>query len=303
MSTGFIKKLDPPHSFPFVTNPRAVLNRPIPFSELSAPDISGNFLTRFNSQRFFTPTDIADSTLWIDMKDPTIFYDNNTKIRDKSNKKYTVVHSSGSFKTTDLDGFRYLNASISTEDWSEGYVQVHNFILRPTFTAIFVVYGNKEEFWYLEHTDTSIYGITSYIKTTFYDIMRVPNGGYGLRDKEYANDMDLFGYAPKDDTLFILIAGYNLGNTISPYRLNGQARESEESEFSNGQQPLNNNPISNVLRIAGWGPHGFLAEFIWFDRSLSTQECEKLEGYLAEKWNIQSELPSTHRYKTKGPDI
>lgn len=48
-----------------------------------------------------------------------------------------------------------------------------------------------------------------------------------------------------------------------------------------------------------WG--GYLGEFLIFNSSISTTNRQKVEGYLAWKWNLVSDLPANHPYKTAAP--
>jgi hypothetical protein len=42
--------------------------------------------------------------------------------------------------------------------------------------------------------------------------------------------------------------------------------------------------------------NSFIGEVVYFNRVLSTQERQQIEGYLAWKWGVQASLPSTHPY-------
>jgi hypothetical protein len=61
----------------------------------------------------------------------------------------------------------------------------------------------------------------------------------------------------------------------------------------------------STLQIGTWsnGQHwqGYAAEIIVYTGSVSDTERQKVEGYLAWKWGLQSMLPSTHPYKSSGP--
>ena len=46
---------------------------------------------------------------------------------------------------------------------------------------------------------------------------------------------------------------------------------------------------------------GYIAELIVCDTVVSSGDREKLEGYLAHKWGLESNLPSTHPYKNSAP--
>jgi hypothetical protein len=45
----------------------------------------------------------------------------------------------------------------------------------------------------------------------------------------------------------------------------------------------------------GWS--GDLAEVIIFNTALTISQRQQVEGYLAWKWGLQSNLPETHAYK------
>ena len=42
---------------------------------------------------------------------------------------------------------------------------------------------------------------------------------------------------------------------------------------------------------------GHLCEIIIYNRSITTTERQKVEGYLAYKWGLRSSLPTNHPYK------
>lgn len=43
--------------------------------------------------------------------------------------------------------------------------------------------------------------------------------------------------------------------------------------------------------------NGTICEMVWYNASLSTDDRQKMEGYLAWKWGLQSQLPAAHPYK------
>jgi len=47
--------------------------------------------------------------------------------------------------------------------------------------------------------------------------------------------------------------------------------------------------------------NGFISELVVVDTSLSTSDRQKLEGYLAHKWEIPYNLPANHPYKSSPP--
>lgn len=45
-----------------------------------------------------------------------------------------------------------------------------------------------------------------------------------------------------------------------------------------------------------------VGEIIWFSSQLSTSDQQKVEGYLAHKWGLQSKLDNSHPYKSNPPE-
>ncbi|MDG0965255.1 MAG: hypothetical protein P8O23_09315, partial [Opitutales bacterium] len=57
--------------------------------------------------------------------------------------------------------------------------------------------------------------------------------------------------------------------------------------------------FSNDRNIASRSWHGKLAELLIYNEALSDSEIEKVEGYLAHKWGIEADLPTSHPYKAQ----
>jgi hypothetical protein len=77
-----------------------------------------------------------------------------------------------------------------------------------------------------------------------------------------------------------------------------------------GQSPIGGNlpyePIAptSVLRIGtdtGTNVHMNLGELLFFDTNLNSSDRQRMEGYLAWKWGLTSQLPLDHPYKTNDP--
>jgi hypothetical protein len=84
-----------------------------------------------------------------------------------------------------------------------------------------------------------------------------------------------------------------LNSTFSTIRLNGSLIKTGD---------IGTNVLSS-LRMGGNGIgsqniNGYMAEFFMF---LDTDQQEKVEGYLAHKWSLTSNLPGNHPYKTYWP--
>ena len=56
-----------------------------------------------------------------------------------------------------------------------------------------------------------------------------------------------------------------------------------------------------LLNKIGGNLKGEIAEVVAYDRVLPDLAREKIEGYLAHKWGLESQLPTTHKYKVALP--
>jgi len=83
---------------------------------------------------------------------------------------------------------------------------------------------------------------------------------------------------------------------------------SNGSDFGSGEKVDFNNNFTN-FRIGSWYNlstndrffDGDIAEMILYGNALDNINRQKIEGYLAHKWNLASELPSDHPYKNSAP--
>jgi hypothetical protein len=96
----------------------------------------------------------------------------------------------------------------------------------------------------------------------------------------------------------IFCIGSNLGATLSHYTLDGSSGLSflgyDGGGVSAGSET--GNFIINGLSTYGLSTPSNLGEIVHYNRSLTVSERQRVEGYLAWKWAIQSKLPSTHPY-------
>ncbi len=83
---------------------------------------------------------------------------------------------------------------------------------------------------------------------------------------------------------------------------------SNGSDFGSGEKVDFNNNFTN-FRIGSWYNlstndrffDGDIAEMILYGNALDNINRQKIEGYLAHKWNLATELPSDHPYKNSAP--
>lgn len=104
-------------------------------------------------------------------------------------------------------------------------------------------------------------------------------------------------------TITVGIVDY--ANSDAYIRVNGALSNSTTSFLTNGNSP--NTPSANapwIGRTNGGGTEthrGTYGELLWFDSVLSTENVERIEGYLAWQWGLVSNLPGGHPYKNNPP--
>jgi hypothetical protein len=62
-------------------------------------------------------------------------------------------------------------------------------------------------------------------------------------------------------------------------------------------------PIQLGTRFDGYSQPGELSEIVYVNTGLSTAQQQVLEGYLAWKWGLQTNLPSNHPYRNAAPVV
>jgi hypothetical protein len=116
------------------------------------------------------------------------------------------------------------------------------------------------------------------------------------------------------------VSGYN-GPSVFGFNYNWDASatlpKSYYNKFTDGTQVLANTAYTTkFLSDSGIGRwtvlthnnilysnDAVIGEIICIDGVVSTTEREKIEGYLAHKWGLATNLPSNHPYKTSAPPV
>lgn len=116
-----------------------------------------------------------------------------------------------------------------------------------------------------------------------------------LRFEQYAND--LLGPAPPYVTA-----------TSQPSRILGFSQQNQDRKiFIYGSTIVTD---TNNTLLSSWagarlattsGYPGYLREYIFYNGLMGNYERQRVEGYLAWKWNLQSFLPTSHPYKSVVP--
>ncbi len=288
MSTGFIRKIDPPHSFPFLTNTKAILEKPIPFSQVPAPaDLSESIKSSFQTKPFY-PKAIPDLSLWLDGDDISTYNYDNLTWNDKGPSKLAFQALDLSYNT--IGNRNYFN------NWLSYTITNTAFKIRTNFT-IFVV----------ARCDTGLF-LLGFDPSTSFEVRTISgwlisnNNGQWV-DSVIGNEFSIPVVATND--FFIFTIGFT-NFQVGPYRVNGTNRYTiiKPGTYGNTNPPIT---YTGNFIISSYPDSIFkqnmTGEVLIYDRGLSEDETDTIEGYLASKWNLQGKLPNTHPYKNKSPQI
>ena len=249
----------------------------------------------------FNPTQITGCQLWFDAADRTTFTFNGSAVsswRDKSANGYSVGQATGgnqpTYATNLLNGLPGIQLSLSTYLYQLGS-NMPNFASASAIT-VFIVAKNGSSY---------------------------PSGGWNIVNTMY------FTGGSGATLRYHFSFGYGATNGVTLYVSNTQIGQTTAV-------PLNTNAIigftasaagenidvnGTITNYAGVAPisaadstwfifgdaRGTLVadvniyEFVGYSTTLTTAQRQQVEGYLAWKWGLVSNLPSTHAYKSFPP--
>jgi len=115
---------------------------------------------------------------------------------------------------------------------------------------------------------------------------------------DYSIQCGIFDY--QNATLKQYVNG-ELDGELTTFQSTGNSENVSSFTYIGSSPPANtsnnyNFPISNTY-------NGYIGEIIIFESAVDSDTREKVEGYLAHKFGIESQLPSSHPYKTTKPTI
>lgn len=241
-----------------------------------------NLITMFP---VFTPIQLLNCDLWLDAADlSTLTFSgaNITQWRDKSANGRTFTNA-GTVTTTSQNGLNVLSMAGGQR------MTTSSFTWSTFFTQIFVVSGS-----------TGFLNCTWDVARNFYrfinaslntPLILISNSGDSYFRDTTAPPYTATGY-------YILVTGYNSGSAVTPFTLNGSPRTgalysgsgSGSASFTDPFYINGNNTSTNL------GANN-VAEIIHYNRNLTLSEYKQIEGYLANKWGINTVLPAAHPYK------
>lgn len=236
---------------------------------------------------FWTPTELGSLVLWLDaMDESTIVRDYNNKISqwgDKSGNNNHVYQ-----ETANLQPLYYSSSSLAGN--------------KPA-----IVYPNTDTGSKLNATITfplrEIYFVCAYkdgLDNTFdnYDALLASTNDWGR--PRICGDMGKANLR-NDDSKFTSDVYINGNNTLTSTVLSMPLciiRGVSGSTFNYNWTIGGNRKYADARN---W--KGVICEVIGFSSSLTTDEAQKVEGYLAHKWELTDKLPYEHPYKSSLPIV
>jgi hypothetical protein len=250
--------------------------------------------------RAFQPIDIPDCALWLDGADRSTFSLTGTNINSWSDKTSNISFTASSTKPT-IYSSTY-NGLNPVYFGGSAYLSNGTFSYQLSNRSAFIVCGE------VSRTGNGDLGFMSFANSgNDYDRSNAIayTNGWAPNGKYFAIQAGVYGavtggfdatFGSATPTPFAVVGDTFSSGTETVYE-NGTQRVTSNVgvAFSNstglvlGARYLNGSITSNI--------NGVIAEIALFNRALSSSERRQVEGYLATKWGLRTNLPSTHPFK------
>ena len=274
-----------PTSHPYYNNP-VVANFP-----LLAP-ITASFTT----SNYFQPTAISGCALWLDAADSNSVVTSGTTVtawNDKSgNGRNATPSNSPTYSSSNIDmrNISYFNGSMNI---ASGALQTTAFVVAVTPNTLIGLNCRI-----LSVSDGI--GVDYDSPTGFVPSGITSRNGYAYRSIG-ANSTAII---PTNTRFLCTTVAFSNGGFVFSY--NGNYPSGASSNYASNTNTSNTNTLTKYYLgitngggnsyITGQAWNGLMNEVIMFNRTLSQSEYQQVEGYLAWKWGLQRNLPTSHPY-------
>lgn len=241
--------------------------------------ITGNGFIKYttNSGGVDIPLSVAGCSVWFDAKDVTTFFTNTNGTGN--------VTGSAIIKYWKNKG----SSSSINVNWTSG-------INYTSGTYPYLSFNNTPSSSFSLNNVTNIFVIASYYTTPFGNFPGLLANGVGGHNYLYGNrtDTSIGSYNGKPPNIL-----YN-GNTtkfsdittLNLYEIVGGTSSTDSQTFTNACIGMGD---------SGDKWNGQINEVLIYTSVVSTEDRQKIEGYLAWKWGIQYKLPNVHPYYSTAP--
>ena len=246
----------------------------------------------YKRQRVFQPIDISGCSLWLDGADAstvTLSASNVTAWADKSGNGYTGSFSAGrnfTYATNVKNGLNCIQTATGQTMTISNFVSNAIMSLFHVYMPINHVNGSAfiEQGPDVNGTDGFYFFSQGNYNFAIRNNGAITNSNFG--NTSASNTWEMIECINKDP---------NASNYMSYYS-NGTLKSATTATS-------NNVTVTNTLNINGRNNSNtlsyatYIAEIIFYNVALTTSQRQQVEGYLANKWGLRSNLPSTHPFK------
>ncbi len=239
----------------------------------------------------FTPTSITGCQLWLDAADTsnmTLSGSNVTQWNDKSGNgrntsSLTGTATLGTNSVTSKQGVYFNGTSYFTGPFSYSSNTLSWFVV-GTIESDGQSYGRL-----LSLGTSGQYDFDSALRISALSRNATTTELISYRSSQIASGMNITYGSP-----FVFSSVIN-GSTNAPY-LNGTAGTGASSSGNFGFTTYG---ISGSFGLNVERNKGYIFEIIVYSTALTSTQRQQVEGYLAMKWGLQGNLPSSHPYVSK----
>jgi hypothetical protein len=235
----------------------------------------------------FAPTSVTGCSLWLDAADTaTITYSSGSNVSQWSDKS-----GLGNNATQSTSTYQPISGSVSTNGKNvlnfTGKSMIYPTINNTTIT-VFCIYNNKTFVPYGTPVNVGPFAF-------FY---AAPNSKVGIGRLAVTDEvLASWSSAGLTTSQYVIYGGTVSvsGNTTSFLYFNGTQVATVSVNSSGGISAYSvGDSINNITS-------GNIAEVLIYNSVLSTTDRQKVEGYLAWKWGLQTSLPGAHPYYGAAP--
>ena len=248
------------------------------------------------NNRTFNPTSITGCQLWLDAADTSTITGTNpvTAWTDKSGTSRTVTFSGTSTYSS-------TNKAVTTSSSAFFYANVDSRKTTVTYLNVFIVYKWQGSG---SGTDQTLWGSDFGGGWNRGQILTFPistSNAYGLTytgSSPYT--VTVSGLNNANQLIYQATYSYGVTNATGVY-VNASAASSFVTEAAASSQTSTTNTYFGTINGSTYIAPADFYEVIMYTTSITTQQRQQVEGYLAWKWGLQGNLPSTHPWKKWPP--
>ncbi len=241
---------------------------------------------------FFTPRQISGCQLWLDAADSTTITESGGTIINVTNKGNTsVVLSNASGFTYDSTNKAFSNSTASSSrNLGRNGTYTQN---QPGTLFAVAAFSSAASNPYIIDSRSTQVDVGRFAYSIVRNIANTADVAYAFAGNVNAPDYGLrtaTNIASNTTIIHTLV----MNDASSDVRLNGTTQTFTQSPGTNSMTGIT--VANRYSDDQSWV--GTINEILLFNRGLTLAERQQIEGYLAWKWGLQANLPSTHPYKS-----